>query len=113
VKKRGKNIEQSQRRSNMKYKFAAAATLLLLALSTSGRAQGDGAATYKAKCASCHGANGEGKGKTPALKGVAADTIVQQITTGKPDSKGPHKKPMAGLDEAQAKAIAEFIQSLK
>jgi mono/diheme cytochrome c family protein len=116
VKKRGKNIEQSQRRSNMKCRFAAAATLLLLlllVLSTSGWAQGDGAATYKAKCASCHGANGEGKGKTPALKGVNADTIVQQITKGKPDSKGPHKKPMAGLDEAQAKAIAEFIQSLK
>lgn len=97
----------------MKCKFAAATTLLLLALSTSGWTQGDGAATYKAKCASCHGAKGEGKGKTPALKGVAADTIVQQLTKGKPDSKGPHKKPMAGLDEAQAKAIAEFIQSLK
>src|SRR5690349_14714958 len=97
----------------MKYKFAAAATLLLLALSTSGWAQGDGAATYKTKCASCHGANGEGKGKNPPLKGVAADTIVEQITKGKPDGKAPHKKPMSGLDEAQAKAIAEFIQSLK
>ena len=97
----------------MKCKFAMAAILLLLVLSTSGWAQGDGAATYKAKCASCHGASGEGKGKTPALKGVDADTIVQQVTKGKPDGKGPHKKPMAGLDEAQAKAIAEFIQSLK
>ena len=97
----------------MKCKFAAAATLLLLVLSTSSWAQGDGAATYKAKCASCHGAAGEGKGKTPALKGVDADTIVQQITKGKPDSKGPHKKPVSGVDEAQAKAIAEFIQSLK
>ena len=97
----------------MKCKFAAAATLLLLVLSTSSWAQGDGAATYKAKCASCHGAAGEGKGKTPALKGVDADTIVQQVTKGKPDSKGPHKKPMSGVDEAQAKALAEFIQTLK
>ena len=97
----------------MKCKFATAATLLLLALSTSGWAQGDGAATYKAKCANRHGAAGEGKGKTPALKGVDADTIVQQITKGKPDSKDSHKKPVAGLDEAQAKAIAELIQSLK
>jgi mono/diheme cytochrome c family protein len=97
----------------MKCRFAAAATLLLLLLSTLGWTQGDGAAIYKAKCASCHGASGEGKGKNPALKGVDADTIVQQVTKGKPDSKGPHKKPMSGVDEAQAKALAEFIQSLK
>jgi len=97
----------------MKCKFAAAATLLLLALSTWGWAQDDGAATYKAKCASCHGASGEGKGKNPALKGVDADTIVQQVTKGKPDSKAPHKKPISGMDEAKAKALAEFIQTLK
>jgi len=97
----------------MKSKFAAAVTLLLLVLSTSGSAQSGGGALYKAKCASCHGASGEGKGKTPALKGVDADTIVQQITKGKPDSKAPHKKPMSGVNEAQAKALAEFIQSFK
>jgi len=97
----------------MKCKFAAAATLLLVVLSTWGWAQDDGAATYKAKCASCHGASGEGKGKNPALKGVDADTIVQQVTKGKPDSKAPHKKPISGVSEAQAKALAEFIQTLK
>ena len=97
----------------MKCKFAAAAILLLLIFSTSVWGQDDGASTYKAKCASCHGASGEGKGKNPVLKGVDANTIIQQITKGKPDSKGPHKKPMSGMDEAQAKAIAEFIQSLK
>jgi len=97
----------------MKCKFAAAATLLLLVLSTLGWAQDDGAPIYKAKCASCHGASGEGKGKNPALKGVDADTIVQQVTKGKPDSKAPHKKPISGVSEAQAKALAEFIQTLK
>ena len=45
----------------MKCKFAAAATLLLMALSTLGWSQDDGAAIYKAKCASCHGAEGLGK----------------------------------------------------
>lgn len=97
----------------MKRKFAAAATLLLLVMSTWCWAQDDGAALYKKKCSSCHGASGEGKGKTPALTGVDADQIVQQITAGKPDSKGPHKKAMSGVDEAQAKAIAEYIKSLK
>lgn len=97
----------------MKCKLTAAATLLLLVTSTWCWAQDDGAALYQKKCASCHGASGEGKGKTPGLKGVDADTIVQQITKGKPDSKGPHKKAMAGVDEAQAKTIAEFIKSLQ
>jgi len=97
----------------MKCKFAAVATLLLMVVSTLAWAQDDGAAIYKAKCASCHGASGEGKGKNPALKGVDADTIVQQVTKGKPDSKAPHKKPISGVSEAQAKALAEFIQSLK
>ena len=97
----------------MKCKFAVVATILLLGLSTSCWAQEEGAALYQKKCAGCHGANGEGKGKTPALKGVAADQIVQQITQGKPDSKGPHKKGMSGVDEAQAKAIAEYIKSLQ
>lgn len=95
----------------MKSKFVALATLLFLLMCT-GWAQDDGAALYQKKCASCHGAGGEGKGKTPALKGVDADLIVRQITQGKPDSKGPHKKAMAGVNEAQAKAIADFIKSL-
>jgi mono/diheme cytochrome c family protein len=112
-KARQKLLSDHKGESDMKCKFAAAATLLLMALSTWGWAQDDGAATYKAKCASCHGASGEGKGKNPALKGVAADTIVQQVTKGKPDSKAPHKKPISGVSEAQAKALAEFIQSLK
>jgi mono/diheme cytochrome c family protein len=100
----------------MKCKFAVTAILLSLGLGTSMWAQtADGAALYKKKCASCHGATGEGKGKTPALKGTSSDTdaIVQRITKGAPDSKGPHKKPTTGVDEAQAKAIAEFIKSLK
>lgn len=99
----------------MKYKFATAATLLLLVLSASCWAQDDGAALYKAKCAACHGASGEGKGKTPAVKGTSkdADQIVQHLIKGEPDSKGPHKKPMSGVTDAQAKAIADFVKSLQ
>jgi mono/diheme cytochrome c family protein len=77
----------------------------------------DGAAKYKAKCAGCHGAGGEGKPavKAPALKGSAldADKIAQHITKGEPNSKPPHKKGIPGVTEAQAKAIAEFIKTLK
>ena len=76
----------------------------------------DGAALYKAKCAGCHGAGGEGKPavKAPALKGTAmdADKIAEHITKGEPNSKPPHKKGVAGVTEAQAKAIADFVKSL-
>jgi mono/diheme cytochrome c family protein len=76
----------------------------------------DGAALYKAKCAGCHGAGGEGKPavKAPALKGTAidADKIAQHITKGEPNSKPPHKKGVTGVTEAQAKAIADFVKSL-
>ena len=77
----------------------------------------DGAALYKSKCANCHGPGGEGKPalKAPALKGTKldADKIVQHITKGEPDSKAPHNKGIAGLNEDQAKAIADFVKTLK
>ena len=78
-----------------------------------------GASLYKAKCAGCHGHTGEGKPamKAPALKGTQLDEgqIVDQITTRTSGSKagGIHKKPIAGLNEAQAKSIAEYIKGLK
>ena len=77
----------------------------------------DGASLYKTKCAGCHGANGEGKPavKAPAVKGTSmtADQLVQHITMGEATSKAPHKKGISGVNEAQAKSIAEFIKTLK
>ena len=68
----------------------------------------DGAALYKAKCAGCHGAAGEGK-MGPAIKGK--DNVADVITKG--GLKGPHAKPMAGLTDEQAKAIGDYVASLK
>jgi len=80
-------------------------------------AANDGAALYKKKCAGCHGSAGEGKPaiKAPALKGTAfdADKIAQHITKGESASKAPHNKGISGVTEVQAKAIAEFVKSLK
>ena len=77
----------------------------------------DGAALYKSKCAGCHGASGEGKPamKAPALKGTAitTDQIAQHVTKGEASSKPPHNKGISGVQEEQAKAIAEFIKTLK
>jgi len=98
----------------MKRKALITATLLFL-MSSISWGKDDGAANYKKKCAGCHGATGEGKGKTPALKGTQLDTsqIADQITKGKPDSKAPHNKGMAHLNTAHAQAIAEYVKSLK
>jgi mono/diheme cytochrome c family protein len=77
----------------------------------------DGAALYKSKCSGCHGAAGEGKPamKAPALKATSwdADRIAQHITKGEPDAKAPHKKGIVGLNDEQAKAIADYVKSLK
>jgi mono/diheme cytochrome c family protein len=77
----------------------------------------DGATLYKAKCSGCHGAGGEGKPamKAPALKGTAktADQIAEHILKGETTSKPPHAKGISGVNEAQAKAISEFVKTLK
>ena len=77
----------------------------------------DGAALYKTKCAGCHGASGEGKPtmKAPALKGTKLEVsqVVEHITKGESGSKAPHNKGVAGLNDEQAKAIAENVKTLK
>jgi cytochrome c len=92
------------------------ATMLLIASSASWAAD-DEAALYKAKCAGCHGANGEGKPamKAPALKGtkLEANQIAEHITKGESGSKAPHNKGISGLNDEKAKAIAEYIKTLK
>ena len=74
----------------------------------------DGAATFKAKCAMCHGPNGEGK-IGPKLQGTAVppDQIVDMLTKGNAAKKVPHKKPLSGLSADDAKAVAAFVKTLK
>lgn len=76
----------------------------------------DGAAIYKSKCAACHGDKGEGKAamKMPAVKGVemTADEMVAYLTKGVSGKKAPHASGFV-TDEAQAKAVAEFVKGLK
>ena len=57
----------------------------------------DGAAAYKAKCAACHGPEGQGK-VGPAVKGssLTADQITDLLTKGD-----------------DAKAAAEYVKTLK
>ena len=74
----------------------------------------DGAAIFKAKCAMCHGAGGEGK-SGPALKGtsLSADQIADVLTKGAPGKKAPHGKALAGITADQAAAVAAYVKGLK
>jgi cytochrome c553 len=103
----------------MKFKLEVTGLFVagLLVISSTSAFAADGASLYKTKCSTCHGASGEGKPamKAPALKGTAlsADKIEAMITTGDPARKAPHGKAISGLDGDQAKAIAEFVKTLK
>jgi mono/diheme cytochrome c family protein len=68
----------------------------------------DGGALYKAKCAGCHGAAGEGK-MGPAIKGKT--NVADVLTNG--GKKGPHAKPMASVTADQAAAVATYVAGLK
>jgi len=96
----------------MKHFISSLAVLALM--SGMAFAAEDGAAIFKAKCAMCHGAGGEGK-SGPALKGttMSADQIADALLKGAPGKKAPHGKPMAGLTADQASAVAAYVKSLK
>jgi mono/diheme cytochrome c family protein len=93
------------------------AVLLVVALSASlalpALAQ-DGGATFKAKCAGCHGPEGQGK-IGPALKGTSltSDQIADLLTKGNDAKKAPHKKALASLSADDAKGVAAFVKTLK
>ena len=74
----------------------------------------DGAATYKAKCAACHGPAGQGKGG-PAVKGatLTADQITDLLAKGNDAKKAPHKKAIAAVSADDVKAVADYVKTLK
>ena len=74
----------------------------------------EGAATYKAKCAGCHGPEGQGK-VGPALKGTSLTEaqIADLLTKGNDAKKAPHKKALSSLSADDAKAVATYVKSLK
>ena len=103
------------------YKFAVLAVAvivaLLVAIPKASFSAEDGAALFKAKCAMCHGAAGEGKPamKSPAMKGTAltAEEIGNYVLKGVAGKLAPHTKPVAGINAEQAKAIADFVKGMK
>jgi cytochrome c6 len=96
--------------------------VLALAISLTGAmslAQSSGEAIFKAKCQMCHGATGipnPGMAKMLGVKPVT-DPEVKKMTVEEIEAmvkNGKNKmKPIAGLSDAQVKAVAEYFKTLK
>ena len=79
----------------------------------------DGAATYKAKCAACHGPTGTpspGMVKAMGIKPTSDPSTqalkVADIEAVVKSGKGK-MKPVAGLTDAQVKDVAAYFKTLK
>ncbi|HAO94270.1 MAG: hypothetical protein A2X99_02575 [Deltaproteobacteria bacterium GWB2_55_19] len=83
----------------------------------------DGAAVYKARCAMCHGADGQGTAMAPAFKAsdymkTAKDAeIADAITNGREGAAKKYKQfasgmPKQTLSEDDVKAMIEYLKTL-
>lgn len=78
-----------------------------------------GAATYKAKCSTCHGSTGTPSPGIAKMLGVkpASDPSVKSMTEAQmiavvKNGKGK-MKPIAGLSDAQIKDVVTYFRTLK
>jgi mono/diheme cytochrome c family protein len=78
-----------------------------------------GDATYKAKCAMCHGPSGTpsaGMAKAMGIKPVSDPSMkalsAADMTAAVKNGKGK-MKPIAGLTDAQVKDVVTYFRSLK
>ena len=78
-----------------------------------------GEATYKAKCASCHGSAGTPNPGMAKMMGIkpASDPSIKALTPAQMEAavkNGKGKmKPIAGLTDAQVKDVVTYFRSLK
>jgi mono/diheme cytochrome c family protein len=81
----------------------------------------EGKEIYTAKCAPCHGANGEGKAAIAKMFNVTQAPLASKEVQAKSDDqlkavilKGQGKmKPVSGVTEKQAADVVAFVRTLK
>ena len=101
-------------------KYLRTAAVMALAASLAGAmsmAQSSGDAIYKAKCQTCHGATGTPSPGMQKMMGVKPASeykslSVAQIEAAVKNGKGKMKS-IAGLSDAQVKAVAAYFKGLK
>jgi mono/diheme cytochrome c family protein len=91
---------------------------LVLAIALPMTVFADGAATYKTKCAACHGPDGSGQtpvGKNLKVKDLSSPEVQNltdaELTKVLTDGKG--KMPPSKLAADDIKAVIGFVRSLK
>jgi len=100
----------------IRFHLVLAATIALA--SSVGFAQSAGEATYKAKCAGCHGATGTPSagmakmGIKPASDPEMKKLSLAEISAAVKSGKGK-MKPVAGLTDEQIKDVSAFYKGLK
>ena len=82
-------------------------------------AQSEGAATYKAKCQMCHGADGTPSAGMAKMMGIkaASDPDMKKLSEADmiaavKNGKGK-MKPVSGLTDPQTKEVVTYFRSLK
>ena len=96
-----------------------AVSVLTLLISASAFAA-DGAAVYKAKCASCHGADGAGQtaiGKKMNLRDLGSAEVQKQtdaeLYAWTADGKGKMPAYKGKLSDAEIKALVAYMRTMK
>ncbi len=102
---------------------ATALGLVLLAGSALAGAETNGAAIYRSRCGSCHGANGAGtkrnaKMTVPDLRSKEIQSLTNQqmyetIAYGTQHREYPHAFLYTGLNRQQIESVVTFIRALK
>lgn len=92
---------------------------LALLISASAFAASDGAATYKAKCASCHGPDGSGQtaiGKKMSLRDLGSADVQKQtdaeLYAWTADGKAKMPAYKAKLSEEEINGLVTFMRTL-
>lgn len=104
----------------MKRVFRSFTVVLAVAFACSTWALADAAADYKAKCASCHGAEGKGDtavGKSMKVQDLGSADVQKQSDADLATIIEKGKKPMPGyegkLSKDQIDGLVKYIRSLK
>ena len=91
-----------------------------IVLASTGLAAADGAATFKAKCAMCHGADGSassGMGKSMGLKPLGSPEVQKMsdadMTTLISAGKGKMPGFKGKLSDEEIGAVVKFVKTLK
>ena len=98
-----------------------ATTVLIASAGLSWAGAAEGKEVYTAKCAVCHGPNGEGKPAMAKMLNATMPALASKEVQAKTDAqlqavilKGQGKmKPIAGVTEKQAADVVAFVRTLK